>query len=318
MPAEIEEYEDLEVHRLMLRDETRTRVFQHAIFCHVNPGDVVLDMGAGTGVLSLFAAQAGAGRIFAVERTKMAKFASRLARENGFEDRIEVIQQDIEKVGELPPVDVIVSEWLGVYGVNENLLGPLLVARDRWLKPGGRMLPARVSVWLAPVDNQELDEDMAFWRDWPYDLDLSPVAERSVEDLATSLLQEVLEDEVLAEPQLVWDFDMLEFPAEKAAQPLLGEVTFRMDKDCSINALAAWFSADFGKGMTLSNAPGAPATHWGQFVAPLRFPVSAAPGTPVRVRFSSVPVQSGYSDTAWSVQVGSRPWLHHDTSAVRE
>ena len=304
----LEEYEDLEVHRGMLRDTTRTRVYQQAIFSSVRPGDVVLDMGTGTGVLSLFAAQAGAKQVYAVERTNIAEFAAEMVKRNGLSDRIEIIQNDIENVSPPEKVDVILSEWLGVYGVNENLLTPLLTARDRWLKPGGRMLPDRVTVWLAPVSNPDLEQDRNFWLNRPYDLDMSLMGE----DLPTSM-QDVSPKGILAEPGKLWSLEMVDFPVEEAAQPLTANLTFRIDRDAVVNALASWFWADFGDGLVLTNAPDAPETHWGQFLAPLRPPQPLVAGSLLQVRFASIPSTTGYSETAWSVRLGSEPWLDHDT-----
>lgn len=308
VPEDLEEYEDLEVHRAMLRDTTRTRVYQQAIFESVSPGDVVLDVGAGTGVLSLFAAQAGAARVYAVERTNIAEFAAEMVARNGLGNQIKVIHNDVEQITPPERVDVILSEWLGVYGVNENLLAPLLRARDSWLKPGGKMLPDRVSTWLAPIFCKDLDEERRFWFDRPYDLDMSLVGQ----DLPTSM-QDVSPREILAEPQQLWHFDMTGFSQKAAEEPLIAELSFQMSRTATVNALASWFQANFGEDLVLTNAPEAPETHWGQFLAPLRHPQAAEVDDVIQARFASIPNTAGYSDTAWSVRVKSGCWLDHDT-----
>ncbi len=88
-------YAEIEVHRTMICDRVRTEAFRHAIDSVVRPGDVVLDVGAGSGILSMFAARAGAARVYAVERTTVAVMAQELAAANGFADVIEVIQGDV-------------------------------------------------------------------------------------------------------------------------------------------------------------------------------------------------------------------------------
>ena len=65
----VADYQRLAMHRLMLRDRVRNETFREGIGAAVTPGNVVLDVGAGTGILSLFCIQAGAQRVYAVERT---------------------------------------------------------------------------------------------------------------------------------------------------------------------------------------------------------------------------------------------------------
>ncbi len=128
-------YAEFEVHRTMICDRVRTGAFRRAIDSVVRPGDIVLDVGAGSGILSVFAARAGAARVYAVERTSAAVLAQELAAANGAAEIVQVIHGDVLDV-ELPErVDVIVSEWLGGFGIDEGMLVPVIVARDRWLKP---------------------------------------------------------------------------------------------------------------------------------------------------------------------------------------
>ena len=88
-------YAEFEVHRTMICDRVRTEAFRRAIDSVVRPGDVVLDVGAGSGILSLFAARAGAARVYAVERTTVAVLAQELAAANGVAEIVQVIHGDI-------------------------------------------------------------------------------------------------------------------------------------------------------------------------------------------------------------------------------
>ena len=179
-------YAEIEVHRTMICDRVRTEAFRRAIDAVVRPGDVVLDVGAGTGILSLFAARAGAARVYAVEQTTVAVLAHELAAANGAADIVEVIQGDIMDV-ELPErVDVIVSEWLGGFGIDEGMLVPVIAARDRWLKPGGTMIPDSVTAWTGLVHDSHLDETVGFLRDNPYGLKLDGLVEMTVNEIIYS------------------------------------------------------------------------------------------------------------------------------------
>ena len=123
-------YAEFEVHRTMIRDRVRTEAFQRAIEAVVRPGDVVLDVGAGSGVLSMFAARAGAARVYAVEETSAAVLAHQLIAANGFDDIVQVIQGDLLDIEPAERVDVVVSEWLGGFGIGEGMLVPVVAAYD--------------------------------------------------------------------------------------------------------------------------------------------------------------------------------------------
>jgi protein arginine N-methyltransferase 1 len=63
-------YNDVEVHRLMIQDKARTTSYQNAILnnSHIFKDKIVMDIGAGTGILSLFAKKAGAKKVFLLWR----------------------------------------------------------------------------------------------------------------------------------------------------------------------------------------------------------------------------------------------------------
>lgn len=308
-------YDSLYIHRTMLLDDVRNRVYQKAIAAAVKPGDIVLDFGAGTGILSMFAAQAGAGHVYAIERTAVAGFARRLIGVNRAKDRVTVIQADIEAVNLPCKVDVIVSEWLGTYGVDENLLYPLLVARDRWLKPTGKMLPWRVTAWMAPISSRELDADLSHLLGQPYGLDLSLVANASANEMMWPR-QPLAASELVADPQPLWTTDVHRCSSGTARLPFRASLRFPVKQGGSVNGLAAWFQAEFGNNLLLTNAPGAPVTHWRQYALPLQRVKRVTPGMQIAVDFTCIPDAPGYCHNAWSVRVGTDDWEHHDTRIV--
>ena len=309
-------YGNPEVHLLMIRDDIRNRAYRDALHATIKPGDVVLDFGAGTGILSMFAAQAGAKRVFAVERTTIASLARRITAQNGFADRIQIIQQDIEKVQLPEKVDVIVSEWLGTYGVDENLLAPLLLTRDRWLKPGGKMLPETVNAWLAPIWNGDLAFDVTLSRGRPYGLDLRVIANGAVQEMNWAR-HPLSADNLMARPQIMWATDVYSYSVSEARLPSRARLKFSALREGKINALSAWFSADFGNSVTLTNSPAAPLTHWAQYIFALNEPVQVTTGTPIFVEFTCLPSIPGHTSHAWSVRIGDGPLEHHDTRISR-
>ena len=127
----------------------------------------MLDVGCGTGILSLFAAKAGAAHVYAIECSDIAVQAKAIVAANGYADRITVIQGKVEEVT-LPveKVDVIVSEWMGYCLFYESMLDTVLWARDRWLAPGGVILPDRGTLSVCAIEDAEYRNDkINFWSD---------------------------------------------------------------------------------------------------------------------------------------------------------
>lgn len=128
----------------MLKDDVRTKAYRRAI--EDNPNDfkdkIVMDIGAGTGILSIFAARAGAKHVYAIENAEIAYFAMEIIKKNGLEKKITVLKGKMEEI-ELPvkKVDIIISEWMGYFLLYESMLDCVLWARDKYLAKGGKMLP---------------------------------------------------------------------------------------------------------------------------------------------------------------------------------
>ena len=145
----------------MLMDEVRTSHYRNAILN--NRADfqdkIVMDVGCGSGILSLFAAQAGARKVYAIEASNMAESARKLIDANGYSQIIEVIQSKIEDISEDmigKEVDVIVSEPLGTFLLNERMLETYVIARDKFLKEGGKMFPATAHFCIMPFYDEAI------------------------------------------------------------------------------------------------------------------------------------------------------------------
>lgn len=161
----------IDIHAIMIQDRVRTSTY--AKFILANPAvfrdAVVLDVGCGTGILSLFAAKAGARQVLAVEASDIAEKARHIVKTNDLDDIITVIKGKVEEIT-LPEgvekVDIIVSEWMGYALLYESMLDSVLHARDRFLKPGGVMAPSQCRMNLALCDASEVRKDrIDFWDD---------------------------------------------------------------------------------------------------------------------------------------------------------
>lgn len=142
----------LEYHERMLGDVVRNRAFYRALKKRIAPGMSVLDIGSGTGVWAVFAAKLGAKKVVAIEKEKLLiPVIKNVVRENGVQDRVEVVEGDSRETRLKERFDLVVSETIGNQGFDEQIVPIMLDARKRFLKPGGILIPSTVSIFIAPA-----------------------------------------------------------------------------------------------------------------------------------------------------------------------
>ena len=245
-------------HLTLLEDPHRMDCFERAIRHLVRPGMTVLDVGAGTGILSMLAARAGAAKVHAVESMPVAGLARQLAARNGFETIIEVHHADMRSLPPIEPVDLIVSDCLGRFLVDDNMMSALEAA-TKWLKPTGTLCPSRIELKLAPVGNLPLRPVQGF-RDRIYGLDFSPSIPYALNYCYHGIYGE---ESLLAEPQNYHTWDLCE-PAPKLDR----SVRFELSGGGILTGVLGWFEATCAPGIVLNSGPGVQ-THWGQYAFPL-------------------------------------------------
>ena len=126
-----------------------------------------MDIGCGTGILSIFAARAGAKHVYAIENAEIALFAREIIARNGLSDKITVLKGKMEEITlPVPKVDIIISEWMGYFLLYESMLDTVLWARDKYLVKGGKMLPDKLHMYVAALeDGQYKQQKKEFWKD---------------------------------------------------------------------------------------------------------------------------------------------------------
>lgn len=250
-------------HVALLDDRVRTDAFLRAIEAVVRPGDVVLDLGTGTGVLALAAARAGASQVHAVERGAMAAGAEALFRENGFADRIVLHRADSSHV-ELPRrADVLVTETVGNEPLAERTIEYVRDARRRLLVSSPRTVPAALTVLALPVSlppaclqRYRFDADNTTrWGRW-YGFDFGPLSGLgSGDSLEVELTAAELED--ARWPARAMPLVQVDFAA--ALDPHIDAVVdLEIIEDAEIHGVCTAFELDLGGGQRLGHRPDAP------------------------------------------------------------
>ncbi|EKX49837.1 hypothetical protein GUITHDRAFT_67464 [Guillardia theta CCMP2712] len=261
-------YCDLGVHQSMLRDRERCQWYRNAIeqVLKERPGMVVLDVGTGTGLLAMFAARAGARKVYAVESSRMASLAQMNVFDNGMSDIVDVLHSRIEDVKLPEKVDLIVSEWMGHYLLHESMIDSVIFARDNFLKEEGTMLPSSARILLAPVSAERVWRDkVEFWSDpeETWGLTLHAVHPVAVEQMVSSpMIVRVDETDVIELPQVLWECDMYKItPAE--VRKIAKSMTFAVNQ--TMRGACIWFEvSEDSSNSVLDTSPSKPETHWKQ------------------------------------------------------
>ncbi len=275
----------------MVADRVRFDAYRSALEHAVNADSVVADLGAGPGVFALLAAKAGARKVYAVESDAVLEWLRPLARDNGLEDKIEIIRGRSVEVELGQTVDVLVSDLRGVLPFFGRGLPSLIDARDRWLKVDGRLIPQADTLWACPVSapfwyqrqvgafepgalGQEVELDLsqlhrAASNHWCR-ADLKPEACRSSSECLGRL----------AYPQLT----SAHFQATAEWQLTAG----------TVHGLAIWFDSDLDSSTTITNRPSMDSPLYGQAFFPWRVPIEARSGERLEVKFEARLVGEDY------------------------
>lgn len=264
-------YADLSIHKVMIEDQVRTQTYRKAILSNYQLfyNKVVADVGAGTGILSIFCTQAGAQKVYAIEASSVAEEAKKVVECNGLSDKITVIHGKVEDVTLPEKVDIIVSEWMGYMLMYESMLPSVLHARDKWLKQGGLMFPEEVKLHIAPVsDYEDYDEWVEFCKDVKndYKIDMSPLVQTAERQMQAAVrVLSVNPITVQAHGSCVAS---LHLPTVDASSVSCVEGSF--SSSCfgytNVNGFVIWFTAHFPEDIVLSTSPYEVITHWEQSV----------------------------------------------------
>ncbi|KAF0687366.1 Aste57867_20889 [Aphanomyces stellatus] len=299
----------------MLSDTLRMQCYRDAIFENAEcfKDKVVLDVGTGSGILAIWAAQAGARKVYAVEATDMAVQARRVVAANKQDHIVTVIQSKIEDVNLPEHVDIIISEWMGYFLMRESMFDSVLLARDRWLKPGGALYPSHATMYVAPLGMEQaalkrfnefsnaMDEWTMFVAEtkdlWGVDMSCLGNAFRQEQEqysLKTSQFVELSPQDVIGDEVAIKYLDLNTCTIEDVAS-VNSEFALTFSNTTRFGAFGGWFDVDFHGSqenpavtqIKLSTSPFVQTTHWGQQAFALS-PVQVCEGDVVKGKIEVV------------------------------
>lgn len=290
-------YSNLASHAAMIFDETRNRAYLDAMRAVITPDSVVLDLGAGVGVLGFLAAKLGARRVYCVEPAPVGLHIPALAAANGLGDRVQLLRGRVEDIVLPEQVDVLVSVFTGTLLFTEGLMPSLYHARDRWLKPGGAMIPDRARLHFAAVEATEPHaETVGIFAQSSLGIDyarlaglpangMSKLSRKNAKALpaSTSCMAVELDLRTTHQHDLRWEGVM--------------EAT----RDASLHGLLGWIELHLGS-TWLSTAIDQQEVHWQPMLLPVSEPMQVRCGELIHAGFRFVDDAQVY----WSLSVEGR------------
>ena len=284
----------------MIIDQVRMNAYVETLRHVLRPGDVVVDIGAGTGVFSLIACQMGASRVYAIEANPLIELGPKMAAANGFSDRIVFIHDLSTKVSLPEKADVIIADLRGqlpLYGENVRSMAD---ARKRLLKPGGHIIPHRDKIYATLLASPETYRNHIKepWLENPYQLDMSSALSLLVH---LNIQEREMPVTILLPPQ-VWatiDYTTREDPNVSAT------LEWDVDTPGKADFVGMWFDAEFMNGVGYSNAPNSEsASIYGRAMLPLERPIDLEPGDHVTLTIKANLVGGSYQYT-WLTRIVS-------------
>ena len=217
----------------------------------MRPGDVVADLGSGTGILGLMALRAGAARVYSIESEGIIDLARRIARTNQMQDKIVFLNGLSTRVALPEKVDVVLGDHTGRFGFETGLLRDYRDARERFLKPGGKLIPSAVTFWLAPVEHGEQWAQVEFWKRKPAGFDFAPARDLAANTVYPLRLEK---EHLLAAPQSALTLNL--YQADTTGFEMTAR--FMVERAGTLHGIGGWCTARLSGSSELTTSPLAP------------------------------------------------------------
>lgn len=274
-------------HRGMLFDTDRVMAFEKAIKALVKPGDRVIDVGAGSGILSLMAARAGAGHVDALEATPIVHEAREIAAINGFADRVTFVPGDAATFVGSAPADVVMGEWAGMFLFEEwRHFDAFARVRDANLKPGGKAIPSKARVFMTPIDDARLymERGPGFWERPVWGFDFSLVHKKQLDPTRRIIVQAARQS--ILNPVEILSVDCA--TADSRAFFFEHESEHRFSYAATCHGFLGYFDLELAPGIVLDSSPFTLDNSWHQSYFPME-QFNIASGDTLVVRVKSTP-----------------------------
>ncbi len=249
----------------MLADKPRMTFYHEMIRRKIRAGDRVIDLGTGTGILAAFASRQGAAKVYALDHSTIIEDARLLARRNKIEN-VEFVAIHSRRFKTDEPVDVILHEQMGDSLFNESMVANILDLRDRLLKEGGRILPARFEFYCEPVQLSDHGTLPFIWELNVKGFDFGSLEQYQPEDREYyffSTTDTTIVDHFLCEPTPLMTIDLNTL--KRSDLPMEWSMGLPVARAGRMDGYAVFFKALVDDDLELSTSPldKGRAPHWG-------------------------------------------------------
>jgi type I protein arginine methyltransferase len=260
-----------------ISDKIRRDAYVQALRQGVKPNSVVVDIGTGTGIWALLACKFGARRVYAIDPNEAISVAKEIAAANGFAERIQFIQKLSTEVSLPERADVIVSDLRGMLPLFQHHLSSIVDARQRFLKPGGVLIPQRDTMWAAVVEAADLYRPYtAPWDDNAYGLNMEAARKITTN---TWRRGRVKPEKLLMAPKC---WAMLDYPRIEKPDAS-GQVSWSAVRDGTAHGLSVWFDSELAESVSISNSPSTPELIYSSAFFPFSKPIMMTAGDTISV-----------------------------------
>lgn len=288
----------------MIADNARMDPYALALKAAIEPGSIVLDIGAGTGIHSLLACKFGASRVYAIEPNDAIHLGRELAEAAGYGDRIEFIQDLSTRVTLPERADVIVSDLRGVLPLYGMHIPAIIDARQRHLASDGVLIPKRDSLWVALVESRNIYADIVSPWDLPYGLPMEPAKLIALNNWSHDSLDSIRSANLLTHPHR---WAVLDYAAIEASDGVNAEPQLEATRDGMAHGWLVWFESELIYGVGFSCGPEQTRIPevYGRGFFPLLEPVSIGQGDSIVLNIQTELI-SGTYEWRWNTRISSK------------
>lgn len=295
-------YKSLQEHHSMFFDDCRNQYYFSALQKVIDKDSVILDLGAGLGILGLMALSLGAKKVYLVEPASIIETTRMVIKANKLSDRVVCIEGTIEEV-ELPErVDIITSVFTGNFLLQEDLLPSLFYARDKFLRPEGKLIPDRAKMITVPISFPKYYvKHIDCWSKSVHNVDFNLVRKFAANNIYSVSPQKEQID-LLSEPAEIIELDFMTSTEASCRKKI--EIVISKDKE--LHGFLGWFDAKLGDEWLSTSPIIDQQMHWNQLFLPLEEPLNVVKGETVKFELN----RPQFSEWSWVVEAEDKRQKH--------